>query len=82
MKNQTALWFSNPSLSFVLTFIAVWLLGNFLLVAAMTDFFHEEVASSKRIPVSFLMLLSTSSTLKVIRNYFKARRSNQETQTG
>ncbi|MBL7862970.1 MAG: hypothetical protein JNJ65_17540 [Cyclobacteriaceae bacterium] len=82
MKNQTALWFSNPSLSVVLTFIAVWLLGNFLLVAAMTDFFREEVAFSKQLPVSFLMLLSTASTLKVIRNYFKARRSNRETQTG
>ncbi len=82
MKNQTALWISNPSLSVVLTFIAVWVLGNFLLVAAMTDFFHEAIASSKRLPVSFLMLLSTASTLKVIRNYFKARRSNRETHTG
>jgi uncharacterized membrane-anchored protein len=82
MKNQSALWFRNPSLKVVLTFIAMWLLGNFMLVAAMTDFFHEEVASSKRLPVSFLMLLSTASALKVIRNYFKARRSNRETQTG
>lgn len=39
MKNQPALWYTNPSLKVVVIFLAVWFIGNGLLVLSTTDFF-------------------------------------------
>lgn len=73
MKNQPALWYTNPSLKVVAIFISVWLVGNMLIVLAITDFFKSGFQPAKHMPSALLMIASTVSTLKVIRNYLRTR---------
>ncbi|MBN8575468.1 MAG: hypothetical protein J0L66_00925 [Cytophagales bacterium] len=73
MKNQPALWYTNPSLKVVVIFIFIWLMGNMLILLAMTDFFRSGFQPGKHLPRALLILASTISTLKIIRNYFRTR---------
>lgn len=73
MKNQPALWYTNPSLKVAVIFVFMWLIGNTLIVLAMTDFFKSGFQPGKHMPSALLMLASTISTLKIIRNYFRTR---------
>ncbi|MBX2898543.1 MAG: hypothetical protein KF775_02775 [Cyclobacteriaceae bacterium] len=73
MKNQPALWYTNSSLKVVVIFIFIWLMGNMLILLAMTDFFRSGFQPDKHMPSALLMLASTISTLKIIRNYFRTR---------
>lgn len=73
MNTQRASWYTKPTLKMVLIFLAIWLVGNFLIMLAATDFFQEPIQVDKRLPVSFLSILSTVSVIKVIRNYRKTQ---------
>lgn len=73
MKNQPELWYTNPSLKVVVIFVSIWLIGNILILLAMTDFFMSGFQPGKHMPSALLMLASTITTLKFIRNYFRTR---------
>lgn len=73
MKNQPEFWYSNPSLKVVVIFVSIWLIGSMLILLAMTDFFKSGFQPDKHLPSGLLMITSTIATLKLIRNYFRAR---------
>lgn len=73
MKNQPEFWYSNPSLKVVVIFVSIWLIGNMLILLAMTDFFKSGFQPDKHLSSGLLMITSTIATLKLIRNYFRTR---------
>lgn len=73
MKNQPALWYTNPSLKVVVIFLAVWFAGNSLLVLSTTDFFKVPFFSNVSMLILLLMVMSTVKAGKLIRNYMRAQ---------
>ncbi len=76
MKNQPALWYTNPSLKVVVIFVSIWLVGNGLLIIAVTDIFRQSFVVAGHYISILMMVMSTIQTSKLIYNYFRTRTTN------
>lgn len=73
MKNQQTLWYTNPSLKVVMVFSTAWLVSNFLIVLATTDFLKISFFKNVSLLILLIMVVSTVQTGKLIRNYLRTR---------
>lgn len=71
MKN----WTKNPSKNQLILIILISLIGNLMLITAMTNLFTESMLNGKYLILYFLMLGSIFTTVKVYFNYFNRLRS-------
>ncbi|MBX2916632.1 MAG: hypothetical protein KF856_15290 [Cyclobacteriaceae bacterium] len=78
MKNQPALWYSQPSLKVVLIFVSIWLIGNGLLIVAITDIFRQPFLVTGHYISVLMIVMSTFQTGKLIRNYFCDRTTRNQ----
>lgn len=64
-------WYLYPKKSVLITFIALWLIGNFLLILVITDFFTLPFIQRGNFMIYFLMIASTYNVYKILLNYLK-----------
>ena len=70
-EEQRKRWTTHPTKKNILIIIGIWLVGNFLLLIASTDFFTESLLNKKHILVYILMTMSTMTTARLTTNYFR-----------
>lgn len=66
-------WVTHPTTLTLWIIGIVWLIGNGLLVAAVTDFFAAGFLNKKYLLIYMMMLISTWSTVHIFLNYFRRR---------
>lgn len=64
-------WVKSPSKKQMITIIVFWLVGVAACVLSITNFFTETFLKGSYFMIYFLMLMSTVTVVKVIRNYNK-----------
>jgi hypothetical protein len=66
-------WVTHPTGRNLLIIVTIWFVGNGLLILSTTDLFTESFFNKKYIMIYAMMIMSTWTTFKVIRNYSKTR---------
>lgn len=64
-------WFEEPSLSQVLLFVTVWLVGVIFSMMVMTNFFSETPFQQRHSVILILIVLNLVVVLRAIKNYVK-----------
>ena len=68
-------WVDNPTKKQTVAMFCFWLSGIVLLILSMTDFFNERPFKRTSIASWLLIFSATVTTLPVIRNYFKNKKT-------
>lgn len=74
MANYSAGWAKSPSKKQVITFFSFWLIGSFLLLIAVSNFFAENPFKSKNLMLCWLQIIATVSMIRIWFNYLKVER--------
>ena len=65
--------FKYPTKKFILTYLILLSVGNFLIVLSITNFFTEIYFNKKYMMMYYLMILSILPGIKLIFNYKKRK---------
>ncbi|WP_228451020.1 hypothetical protein, partial [Marnyiella aurantia] len=78
-NEQKRNWVTHPTKRNLLIIVTMWFVGNSLLILSTTDLFTESFFNKKYIIIYAMMIMSTWTTFKVIRNYSKTRETIEQT---
>ena len=74
-SEQKGRWITHPTKRNLLIFLSIWFVGTGLLVLSATDLFRESFLNRKYIMIYVLITMSTLTTVKLLLNYFKSKRT-------
>jgi hypothetical protein len=72
-NEQQRNWVTHPTKRNLLIIVTIWCVGNGLLILSTTDLFTESFINKKYVMIYAMMIMSTWTTFKVLRNYSKTR---------
>jgi hypothetical protein len=72
-NDQKRNWVTHPTKRNLLIIVTIWFVGNGLLILSTTDLFTESFFNKKYVMTYAMMIMSTWTNFKVIRNYSKTR---------
>jgi hypothetical protein len=72
-NEQQRNWVTHPTKRNLLIIVTIWCVGNGLLILSTTDLFTERFINKKYVMIYAMMIMSTWTTFKVLRNYSKTR---------
>jgi hypothetical protein len=64
-------YIKQPTKKFLIIFLVLWIISNFLLISSITNFFTESFFNRRYTLTYFLMIWSSISAIKLILNYKK-----------
>ena len=71
MEKAKINYIKYPTKKFLLIFLILWIIGNFLIILSSTNFFTESFFNRRYLLMYFLMIWSSISAIKLILNYKK-----------
>ena len=71
MEKANINYIKYPTKKFLLIFLVLWVISNFLIILTSTNFFTESFFNRRYILMYYLMILSSISAIKLILNYKK-----------
>ncbi len=71
-------WVTHPTRGNLLTIVTIWLVGNGLLILSTTDLLTESFFNTKYVMIYAMMIMSTWTTFKMFRNYYKTRATTEQ----
>lgn len=72
-NEQKKNWLTHPTKQNLLIIMAVWFVGNTLLILSATNFFTNSFFDTEYVMSYFMIILTTWTTFKIILNYFKTK---------
>lgn len=64
-------YIKHPTKKFLIIFLVLWIISNFLLISSITNFFTESFFNRRYTLMYFLMIWPSISVIKLILNYKK-----------
>ena len=77
-NEQKRNWVTHPTKRNLFIIVTIWFLGNGLLILSTTDLFTESFLNKKYVLIYAMMIMSTWTTIKMIRNYSKTRGTTEQ----